>query len=105
MLTIKAERCYSAGIYLLKVNIRNTRTQCEICSKLEIKTPERCHWRRSGVFIVNFDHMSHLFLVFLLAILSKYLFTEHYGNLFSLRQKKKYSLEHSLEQLQSYQNL
>ena len=27
-----------AGIYLLKVNNRNTRTTCEICSKLTIKT-------------------------------------------------------------------
>ena len=30
-----------AGIYLLKVNNRNTRTRCEICSKLTIKTLER----------------------------------------------------------------
>ena len=30
----------SAGIYLLKVNNRNTRTRCEICSQLTIKTPE-----------------------------------------------------------------
>ena len=29
------------GIYLLKVNKRNTRTRCEICSKLTIKTPKR----------------------------------------------------------------
>ena len=28
-----------AGIYLLKVNNRNTRTKCKICSKLTIKTP------------------------------------------------------------------
>ena len=27
--------------------------------------------RRSGVFIVNFEHISHLFLVFLLLILNK----------------------------------
>ena len=33
----------SAGIYLLKVNNRNTRTRCVICSKLTIKTPERRH--------------------------------------------------------------
>ena len=25
-----------------------------------------CHWRRSGTFIVNFEHISHLVLVFLL---------------------------------------
>ena len=30
-----------AGIYLLKVSNRNTRTRCEICSKLTIKAPER----------------------------------------------------------------
>ena len=33
--------CYSAGNYLFKVNNSNTRTRCEICSKLTIKTPER----------------------------------------------------------------
>ena len=40
---------YTVGIYLLKVNNRNNKRRCEICSKLTIKTPER-HWRRSGVF-------------------------------------------------------
>ena len=55
----------SVGIYLLKVNDRNTRARCETCSKLTIKTPERRHWRLSGVFIVNFEHISHLVLVFL----------------------------------------
>ena len=29
---------FPAGIYLLKVNNRNTRIRCEICSKLAIKT-------------------------------------------------------------------
>ena len=62
---------YPAGIYLFKVNNRNTRTRCEICSKLTINTPERRQWRRSGVFIVNFEHISHLALVFLLLILNK----------------------------------
>ena len=33
------------GIYLFKVNNRNTRTMCEICSWLTIKTPERRQWR------------------------------------------------------------
>ena len=33
---------FPAGIYLLKVNNRNT-TRCEVCSKLTIKTPERHH--------------------------------------------------------------
>ena len=32
---------YIADNYMLKVNNRNNRTRCEICSKLTIKTPER----------------------------------------------------------------
>ena len=60
--------CNPSGIYLLKVNNKNTRTRrCDICSKLTIKTPER---RRSGVFIVNFASISHLVLVFLLLTLN-----------------------------------
>ena len=50
-----------AGNYMLKVNNRNTRTRCEICSKLNNK----------GIFIVNFEHISHLVLVFLLLTLSR----------------------------------
>ena len=49
---------YPPGIYLLKVNNRNSSWRYEICSNLTIKTPERRHWRRSGVFIVNFEHIS-----------------------------------------------
>ena len=57
------------SIYLLKVNNRNTWARCEICLKLTIKTPERHHWRCSGVFLVNFEHISHLVLVVLLLTL------------------------------------
>ena len=39
-------------------------------SKLTVKTPERQQWRRSGVFIVNFEHTSQLILVFLLLLLN-----------------------------------
>ena len=60
---------FTAGIYLLKFNNRKTRTMCEICSKLTIKTPERRHCRHSGVFIDSFEHISHLALVFLLSTL------------------------------------
>ena len=38
------------------------------------KTPERCKWRLSEAFIVNFKHIYYLFLVFLLLTWSKYLF-------------------------------
>ena len=46
-----------AGIYLFKVNSRNTTARCEICSKLTIKTRERWQWHRSGVLIVNFEQV------------------------------------------------
>ena len=49
---------YQADIYLLKVNNRNTRTRCEICSKLTIKIPERRQCRRSGIFILNFTYFT-----------------------------------------------
>ena len=62
---------YRTGNYTIKVNNRSARTRCEICSKLTIKTPERGHWRRSGVFTVNFKYILHLVLVFLLLTLSR----------------------------------
>ena len=57
--------------YMFKVNNRSTRARCEICSKLTIKRPERRHSRRSGDFIVNFEHISQLALVLLLLTLSR----------------------------------
>ena len=50
-----------ANIYLFKVNDTNIRKSCEICSKLTISKPEQCHWRRSDVFLLNFEHISSLF--------------------------------------------
>ena len=60
-----------AGNFMFKVNNRNTRTRCEIGSKLTIKTPKLRHWGRSGVFIVKFEHISQLALEFLLLTLSR----------------------------------
>ena len=53
--------------FMFKVNNRNTRTRCETCSKLTIKITGR----RSGIFVVNFEHIPHLVLVFLLLTLSR----------------------------------
>ena len=47
-----------AGKYLFKVNNRNNRTRYEKSSILTIKTPEQSYWRLSGVFNVNFEHIS-----------------------------------------------
>ena len=43
-----------------KLAIVTREQRCEICSKLTIKTPKRRQWRRFSVFIVNFEHISHL---------------------------------------------
>ena len=61
---------FPVGIYLFKVNYRNARTRCEICSKLTRKAPEQRHLRHSGVYIVNSKHISHLVLAFLLLTLN-----------------------------------
>ena len=67
--------------YLLKFNYRENRKMCEICSKLTIKNIEQrarnciksntLPWHCSGVFIVNFEQISHVSLVFLLLTLNK----------------------------------
>ena len=43
-----------------KLAIETPEQRCEICSKLTIKPPKRCHWHHFGGFIVNFEHISHL---------------------------------------------
>ena len=67
---IKKSALTPVGTDLLKVNNENTKARCEICSKLIIKTPKRRQLRRFGVFIVNFEHISHVVLVFLLLTLN-----------------------------------
>ena len=69
-------RIHQTGVYMFKVNNKNTRRRFEIFSKLTIKTPER-HWSRSGVFIVNFEYISHLALVFLLLTLTRQMSAEY----------------------------
>ena len=53
-----------------KVNNKNTRKRCEMCSKLTIKTPERHYWHSYGIFII-FEYILLLFLVFLLLTLNR----------------------------------
>ena len=48
---------YLANIYLFQVSNRNTRKRREISLDLTKKTPER------RVFIVNFEHNLHFFLL------------------------------------------
>ena len=76
MLTVRIKSYSARDIYSQKrkVNFPLTFT----CSKSTMETLERGvkhvqSWRRSGVSIVKFEHISHLFLVFLLLNLSKYM--------------------------------
>ena len=62
---------FPGNIYLFKVNNRSTRKRCEMCSKLTMEITEGCQRHHSGVFIDNFEHISPLFLVFLLLIFWK----------------------------------
>ena len=62
-----------AGIYLFKFNNGNNKAISEICSKLTIKTLERHQWHCSGAFIVNFEQVSDIVLVFPLLTLNKYM--------------------------------
>ena len=52
------------GIFLLKVNYLKTKMICGICPKLSIKASEWRHWRRSDVFIINFEQISDVDLLF-----------------------------------------
>ena len=78
---VQSERCSTknsrdpAKIYLFKFNNKNSRKRCEICSKLTIKTPENVIEVVLLFFCVNFEYISHLFLVFLLLTLKKEILT------------------------------
>ena len=67
---ISSKTRFPVGIYLLKVDDRNIITRCKICSQLTIRTPERRQWRPCGVFVVSFEYISHLVLLFLLLTLN-----------------------------------
>ena len=62
----KAHLCsvFPANIYLSKFSKKKS----EICLKLTIK---RRSWRRPDVFVLKFEHISHLLLVFLLLTLNR----------------------------------
>ena len=63
------KKCWIKDL-LVQSGDRYTRKKSEIFSQLTIKTPEQRHGHSSDVFIVNFEQISHIFLVFLLLTLS-----------------------------------
>ena len=59
ILKVSVKFCPQLTFTFSKPTVRNNRKRREICSELTKKTR-----RRSGVFIVNFERISYLFLVF-----------------------------------------
>ena len=51
---------YQIGICLIKVNNEKTRIMCDIWLKLNTKITETRQRLRSGVFILNIEHISHI---------------------------------------------
>ena len=72
---------HPAIIYLFKVKNRNNieKDVEYVQSYVEYVEYVQSQWPRSGVFIVNFDHILPLLLVFLLLTLSLYLFAGYHG--------------------------
>ena len=64
---------FPADIYLSELTMETPEQSVEICLKLTITTPERRQWRRPDIFIINFEHISNLLLVFLLLPLIRYM--------------------------------
>ena len=71
MFIIYNTNVFSNGIYLFKINNGNIRTMCEISSKLTVKALESRQWRRCVVFIVNYEQISHILVVFSMLTLNK----------------------------------
>ena len=64
--------CYkSKPAFTFSKSKMKTLEQCEICSKLTIKIPERRQAGHSGVFIVDFESISQAVQVFSLLPLNK----------------------------------
>ena len=61
----------TTNIYLFRVSTRNTIKRGAISSKSTITIQERRLLRGSGVFIATSEHISHLFIVFLLLTLNR----------------------------------
>ena len=58
---IYLEECFPENKNILRVKNRNKSNVCIICSKVTVKMP----LTRVGIFIINSEHSSHLFLMFL----------------------------------------
>ena len=61
---------FPVNICLFNFINRNANNNCVMCLNLAIKTRERRQWRRSGVCIINFEHILHLLYCWLWACIA-----------------------------------
>ena len=50
----------------------------EIYSRVNSRDTKQRHWLHSGIFIVNFEQISHIILQFLLLTLNKHMLTDYW---------------------------
>ena len=60
-----------ARIYLFNFTMKTPEQLVKSVKKITIKTPKRHQWRLSGVFIVNFEQILHIVLLFHFLTLNK----------------------------------
>ena len=58
----------ASGIYLFNANNGRTRGTCEFCPKLTIKSSKLRQWLCFGVFNINFEQISHIYLLLPLSL-------------------------------------
>ena len=80
--TLASCNCATQSVFICLKSTMETSEKCEIRSKLTGKMWNnvkyvRRQWRGSGVFIVNFEHISHIVLVFSLLTLNKLISADH----------------------------
>ena len=63
---------YPVGIYLLKINNRNTRSRCEICSKLTIKTRTCSFTFKFGTYLKVDSYYNKIYLQFVSQIAKRF---------------------------------
>ena len=73
---LKVNEVFQENKCLHKVSKRNILKRCEIFLKAARKTPKWRQWHRFDVFIVNFEHIPHLFIVFFQLNLNRSIFAE-----------------------------
>ena len=72
----KVNEVFQASKCLHKVSKRNILKRYEIFLKAARKTPKWRQWHRFDVFIVNFEHIPHLFIVFFQLNLNRWILAE-----------------------------